>query len=158
MPNPIDWLLEEDEDNPGVRYLVLTNLFRLPPSDRDVVSAQRAVMTTGPVPAILDAQEPEGYWVKPGTGYSPKYRATVWQIILLAELGADPCDERVQRGCEYLLTHTIARNGAFSASNPPVPSGAFTCLNGNLLHALRRLGRADDPRSETALALSLIHI
>jgi hypothetical protein len=29
---------------------------------------------------------PAGNWVKPG--YSPKYRSTVWALILLAELGA----------------------------------------------------------------------
>jgi hypothetical protein len=108
-------------------------------------------MTTGPVPAILDAQDPDGYWVKPGSGYSPKYRSTVWQIILLAELGADPDDERVRRGCEYLLGHGIAANGAFSVYRKPVPSGSVLCLNGNLLYALLRLGYAHDPRVQTAL-------
>jgi hypothetical protein len=108
-------------------------------------------MKSGPVPAILDAQYPEGFWVKPGGGYSPKYRSTVWQILFLAELGADPSDEQVQQGCEYVLSHSVASNGAFSCYQKPVPSGAIPCLNGNLLFALQRLGYADDARVRTAL-------
>jgi hypothetical protein len=148
---PLDWLLGQDESNPGVRRFALTDLLDRPAEDPEIVAAQRATMTSGPVPAILDAQDPEGFWVKPGAGYSPKYRATVWQIIFLAELGADPADDRVRRGCEYLLSHSIAKNGAFSAYTKPVPSGCIPCLNGNLLFALRRLGYGDDTRAQAAL-------
>lgn len=145
------WLLEPDEANPGVRYFALRTLLDRPADDPDVVTAQEAVMTTGPVPVILKAQRPEGYWVKPGGGYSPKYRGTVWQIIFLAELGADPTDKRVRRGGEYLLSHSLATNGAFSARQKPVPSSTLHCLNGNLLFALLRLGFAADPRVQAAL-------
>jgi hypothetical protein len=146
-----DWLLEPDKTNPGVRYFTLCDLLDLPESDPEVIQARHAVMTTGPVPIILKAQAPEGYWVKPGGGYSPKYRGTVWQIMFLAGLGADPSDERVRRGCEYLLNHSLATNGAFSARQKPVPSFTIHCLNGNLLFALLRLGFAQDPRVQAAL-------
>lgn len=149
--DPVPWLLEPDPDNPGVRYFALRELLDRPEDDPEVQAARVAIMTTGPVPAILDAQYPDGYWVKPGGGYSPKYRSTVWQIIFLAELGADPSDERVRRGCEYLLSHSIAANGAFSAYQKPVPSGSVHCLNGNLSYALLNLGYADDPRVQAAL-------
>jgi hypothetical protein len=149
--DPIPWLLEPDPENPGVRYFALWELLDRPEDAPEVQAARTAIMTTGPVPAILDAQYPDGYWVKPGGGYSPKYRSTVWQIIFLAELGADPSDERVQRGCEYLLSNSIAANGAFSVYQKPVPSGCIPCLNGNLLYALQRLGYADDPRVQAAL-------
>ena len=109
------------------------------------------IMASGPVPAILDAQHPEGYWVKPGGGYSPKYRSTIWQIIFLAELGADGEDARVRRGCEYVLAHSIAANNGFSCLQKPVPSGAIHCLNGNLLWAMMRLGFGDDERVQAAL-------
>jgi len=149
--DPLPWLLEPDPGSPGVRYLALRELSSLPEDAPEVLEARAAVMRTGPVPAILDAQYPAGYWVKPGSGYSPKYRSTVWQIMFLAELGADPADERVRRGCEYLLSHGIAANGAFSALQRPVPAGAIHCLNGNLLSALVRLGYAGDPRVQAAL-------
>jgi hypothetical protein len=149
--DPVPWLLETDGENPGVRYFALRELLERPEDDPEVRAARAAIMMTGPVPAILDAQYPEGYWVKPGGGYSPKYRSTVWQIIFLAELGADAADERVQRGCEYLLSHSVASNGVFSANQKPVPSGCIPCLNGNLLYALQRLGYGDDPRVQEAL-------
>jgi len=149
--DPLPWLLEDDPANPGVRLRVLIDLLGRRPDDPEVAAARRAVMTSGPVPVILDAQSPAGEWVKPGSGYSPKYRATVWQIMFLAELGADPADARVRRGCDYLLQHAIAVNGAFSAYRQPVPSGAIHCLNGNLLAALLEFGYFDDPRVQGAL-------
>lgn len=150
--NALPWLLEMDAANPGVRFFALRDLLGRPEDDAEVLAARSAIMRSGPVPAILDAQYPAGYWVEPGGGYSPKYRSTVWQIMFLAELGADPTDERVRRGCAYLLEHSIAANGAFACNRKPVPSGTVPCLNGNLLYALLRLGWGDDPRVQTALA------
>jgi hypothetical protein len=149
--NPIAWILEKDKKNPSVRYLALFDLLDRPADDPEVITAHRAVMTNGPVPAILEALKSDGSWVKPGGGYGPKYRGTVWQIMFLAELGANSSNERVRRGCEYLLSHSIARSGAFSGSQPPLPSGSWHCLNGNLLYALLRLGYAADPRVQAAL-------
>lgn len=149
--DPLPWLLEPDADNPGVRFRALRDLLEMPDAAPEVRAAQEAVMSTGPVPIILGAQQPEGYWVKPGSGYGPKYTGTVWQIIFLAELGADPADARVRRGCEYLLDHGRAANGAFSCSQSPVPSAAVPCLNGNLLWALYRLGQGADPRLQALL-------
>jgi hypothetical protein len=147
----LSWLLEPDPGNPAVRYFTLRDLLDRPIDEPEVVRAGAEVMTSGPVPAILAAQHPDGYWVKAGSGYSPKYQGTTWQIILLAELGADPADERVRRGCEYLLSHSAAPSGAFSFNQPPTPAGVVHCLNGNLLAALLGLGYADDPRLQAAL-------
>jgi hypothetical protein len=149
--NPFPWLLEPDPANPSIRYFALRDLLDRPEDDAETRAARAAIMTTGPVPAILAAQDPAGYWEKSGTGYSPKYRATTWQVVFLGELGADPADARVQSGCHYVWSHSIAANHAFSAYNPPVPSGAVHCLNGNLLCALQRLGFGDDPRVQAAL-------
>jgi len=149
--DPLPWLLENDPENPGVRYFALRHLLDRPESDPLVKSAQAKVMTSGPVPVILEKQAPEGYWVKPGGGYSPKYRATTWSLLILAELGADPNDPRVQQGCHYVLEHSLADNGAFAYNQKPVPSGAVHCLNGNMLFALVRLGFADDARLQPSI-------
>jgi hypothetical protein len=141
----LSWLLEPDPVNPSIRYFALRDLLDRPEDDRNVRAAQAALMTSGPVPVILGAQHPDGYWQRPGGGYG-KYRGTVWQIMLLGELGADPSDERVRRGCDYLLGHSLASNGGFSFNNSPTPGGVVHCLNGNLLEALIRLGCLQDPR------------
>ena len=106
-------------------------------------------MRNGPVPVILKAQTEDGYWAEPGPGYNPKYRATVWSIISLAQLGAAPDDARVKRGAEYLLAHATSTIGALSASG--APSGAIFCHSGNLIAALLDLGYGGDPRLEAAI-------
>lgn len=151
MPETIDWLLEEDDDNPSVRYFALIDLLDRPANDREVIAARRMVMECGPVPAILAAQEAEGYWEKPGHGYYPKYRGSVWSTIYLAQLGADPADPRVQAGGEYLLAHARATTGVFTYSG--APSGNIYCLAGNLGAALLDLGLDDDERLTQALEL-----
>jgi hypothetical protein len=72
--DPLPWLLESD--NPSVCYFALTDLLDRPADDPDVVAAKAAINTSRPVKNILDAMYPAGYWVKPGAGYSPKYRST----------------------------------------------------------------------------------
>ena len=64
--NVLAWLLEPDPANPGVRYFTLKGLLDQPADAPEVTAAQEAVMASGPVPAILAAQAPEGYWVEPG--------------------------------------------------------------------------------------------
>lgn len=142
----LDWLLEPQD--PGVRYLVLRDLLDCPADDPELVAARVQAHTSGPIAAVLAAQSDEGYWVQPGPGYAPKYTGTVWALILLAQLGAS-CDrdERIGRGCAYLLDHTLTPHGAFSTSR--TESGTVDCLQGNLCAALLDLGY-DDPRLDSA--------
>ncbi len=157
------WLLEPE--NPSARYLALTELLDRPLHDPDVTSARAAISSADPARSILDAQfagfgvghGPTGYWVKPDVGYSPKYRATVWQIIFLAQLGVPPI-EPIRRAGEYVLNHSrrtskgtyrltekrSKRDGRFVAGGGA--RTAVNCLNGNLLWALGRFGYGDDPR------------
>jgi len=138
----LDWLLEPD--NPSVRYFTLRHLLDRPENDPEVQAAHEAIMTSAQVKKILSKQKAEGYWVKPDKGYSPKYQATSWQILFLAEYGADGQDERVRGGCEYFLSQS-----------PSDMYGGFVhliyCLNGNMLWALTALGYGKDPRVARAL-------
>jgi hypothetical protein len=147
--DPLPWLLEPDEANPGVRYFALRDLLDRPVDDPEVVAAQDAVMRAGPVPAILDAQYPDGYWMKPGPIYSPKYRGTVWQVLFLAQLGADGCDDRIRRTVDYVFEHGQAESGAFAMSG--TPSTAIYCLWGNVTRALLDLGFWGDERLTYAI-------
>ena len=145
----IDWLLEKD--NPSVRYFTLRYLLDRPDDDREVRAAQTAITRSEPVQKILAAQKPEGYWLKPGPGYTPKYQSTVWQILFLAELGADGRKRQIRRGCEYLLEHAQAVHGGLSATANATPSGAIHCLDGNLIWAIVSLGYEDDERVRRAV-------
>jgi len=149
MSKTIDWLLEHDLENPGVRYFALRDLLECPADDPQVLSARESVMTQGPVPRILASQDPLGFWVEPGSGYYPKYRGTVWSIIYLAQLGADPADPRVQASGDHLLQHARTASGVFSMSG--TPAGNINCLAGNLAAALLDLGFAGDERLEQSL-------
>jgi hypothetical protein len=136
----IDWLLG-DED-PGVRYLALRDLLDRPADDVELVVARQAAHKSGPIAQVLNQIKPEGYWAKPGPGYTTKYRSTVWALILLAQLGADASqDERIRLGCAYLLEHALTSSGQFSVYG--TPSGTIDCLQGNLCWALLELGFAD---------------
>jgi hypothetical protein len=146
--DPLPWLLEPD--NPSVRYFALRDLLARPETDAEVRAARAAIMHSQPVRAILAARHADGYWVKPGPGYSPKYTSTVWQIMILADLGADGADERIRQSCEYLLAHAQASSGGFSLN--AAPSGVVHCLNGNLTFALLTLGLPwQDDRIQQAL-------
>jgi hypothetical protein len=147
--NQLPWLLEPDRHNPGVRYLALRDLQHLASDDPLLVDARRAVMETGPVPAILAAQDTAGWWVQSGPGYYPKYTGTVWSIIQLAWLGADGADGRVQAACEQILAHSRSSYGGFSIDGSP--GGMIHCLEGNLAAALLDLGCAADPRLQSAI-------
>lgn len=142
----LSWLLEEA--TPGVRYLALRDLAASKSGDTQLCSAQKLAHSNGPIADILAKMEPDGYWVQPGPGYNPKYRSSVWALILLAQLGASlKLDPRIARACDYILDHALADGGQFTASG--APSGTADCLQGNLCWALVELG-CTDPRLETA--------
>jgi hypothetical protein len=144
----LPWLLESD--NPGVRYLALRDLLDLPPGEKKLKSARKSAHKEGPIAVLLSNMEKEGYWVKPGPGYNPKYTSTVWSIILLAQLGAYVReDRRIEQACNYLLDHALADGGQFTMIASGAPSGTADCVQGNLLWSLMELGY-DDPRLKRA--------
>jgi len=143
--DPLPWLLEPE--NPSARYLTLTRLLDRPEDDLEVQEARAAIPGWGPARAILDAQWPEGYWMAPGIGYSPKHKATVWQAIFLAALGAPRIPE-IERACAYILDHGRLPDGRFSAFK--TAKGAIACLNGNLLRSILQFG-IQDPRMDQSL-------
>ena len=145
----LPWLLEEDPLNPGVRYFALVDLLDLPEDDAQVVEAREALMRSGPVPAILENQDPEGWWDRPGAGYYPKYTGTVWSVTFLAQFGADGSDARIRAGCEQVLEHNRAPFGGLSYNGSN--SGMIQCMGGNLCAAMIDLGLLDDERLQGSI-------
>jgi hypothetical protein len=152
--DPLPWLLEPG--NPPVRYFALTDLLGWSSGDPEAIKTRAAINCSFPVKNILDAMHPEGYWVNPGPGYSPKYRSTVWSLIFLDQLGADGDDPRIRTSCEYALEHTQAPNGGFGCRGGfkvirPPDSLVLHCLNGNLLRAMLGFGLGGDERVQRAV-------
>ncbi|HET7091279.1 MAG TPA: nitrogen fixation protein NifH [Anaerolineae bacterium] len=144
--NSLPWLLETE--SPGVRYLALRDVVGLPKDNPELRAARKSAHKQGPIAAILAEMDKAGHWARPGPGYNPKYRSTVWSVIMLAQLGASmEEDKRIARACAYLLEHALTEGGHFTASG--APSGTADCLQGNLCWALVELGY-DDARLETA--------
>lgn len=148
------WLL--DPETPAVRHAVLRDLVGRPATDSELLEARQAAHESGPISAVLDAMEPEGYWIKEGAGYSPKYRGTVWSLIMLSQLGAvAQMDPRIEQACAYLFDNALASQGRFGYNGRP--SGNIDCLQGNLLTALLDLGYAD-PRIDEAFEWAALSV
>jgi hypothetical protein len=142
--NQLKWLLEPNDV--GVKYLALR--YFLETDVAELAAAKKRAHAEGPIADILAQMNKEGYWVRPGAGYNPKYKGTVWSIILLAQLGASiEMDERLATACSYLLENTLTKDGQFTING--LPSGTIDCLQGNLCAALLDIG-SKDPRLDKA--------
>ncbi|MEV5412932.1 hypothetical protein AB0K60_29355 [Thermopolyspora sp. NPDC052614] len=152
--DPLPWLLEWN--TPAVRAATLQRLLDLPPDSPEVREARDAAMDTDPIKSILAAQNPAGWWESPGSGYGSAFTGTVWQLIILDQLGADGRHPQIAAACDYVLTWTQASTGGFGASTakteePPPPETVMHCLNGNLLRALIGFGHLDDERVQASV-------
>lgn len=150
----LDWLLEPE--NPSVRRETLRHLLDRPNDDPEVVEAAHTVMQIGLVPEILSAQQPGGFWGTASRFYLDKYAGSAWQLLILAELGADPQDERIAAACRFLLDHSQERqSGGFSINGTQEHGGraseVIPCLTGNMVYSLIRLGLLDDPRTQAGI-------
>jgi hypothetical protein len=140
--DPLPWLLESE--NPGVRYLAMRDLLDLSPDDKKLKSARKSAHKEGPIAHVLLKMNEEGYWQRAGTGYGPKYKSTVWALILLAQLGASVKeDKRIRLACKYYLDQALNPGGQISAMTNKAPSGTVDCLQGNMLWSLITLGYRD---------------
>jgi hypothetical protein len=151
----IAWLLEGDD--PSLRYYTLTELLGEAAEGGEAAAARRDIMSRGAVPLILAAQGDDDHWEGRDRFYNAKYRGTVWQLLILAELGADGADERVRRGCEAILRDAQdPESGGFAIDRAKKTGGGLhsrviPCLTGNLVFSLVRLGMLDDPRVQAAI-------
>lgn len=151
----LDWLLEEE--NPSVRYITLRDLVKNRTNEAKISSAREMIMKEGIVPQILSKQKRGGYWEEEDHFYiRNKYKGTVWQFIILAELGADGKDRRIQDSCEYIFDISQDRqSGGFSyrgtKQNGGQHSGVLPCLTGNMIWSLIVFGYLDDARVKKGL-------
>jgi hypothetical protein len=146
--DPTGWLL--GEDNPSVRYFTLRDILDKPENDPDVKKARNEIMTTGVVPRMLEKQNNDGSWGVPEDFYiRAKYKGTVWNIITLAELGADGKDKRIRKAAEFILARSQDKQSGGFACQSCEDGGdherVIPCLTGNMVFSLIRFGYLDNP-------------
>jgi hypothetical protein len=153
--DPTDWLLEKS--NPSVRYFTLRDILEKSENDPEVKETKQDIMMTGLVPAILAKQKKEGYWENPERFYTEKYKGTAWQLLILAELGADGKNNHIKRACEFILENSQDKESAGFAHSASAKKGGgrhnevIPCLTGNMLWSFIRLGYLNDPRVQRGI-------
>lgn len=145
MVDEIDLRIYLTHPHPSVRVCA-----RLALNDHETDDAvvRASLLTCPPVREILDAQYPDGYWMHRDLGISPHYRATVWQVLFLAQLGVGPIAHslgsgarmhlpvQVRRALEHVLRYNCDDAGALRLRHD-APSLALT---GAVLWAVARMG------------------
>jgi hypothetical protein len=138
----VAWLL--DAKTPSIRYRTMTDLLGYPAEDASITQARQALMTSGPVPAILARQVETGAWSDEHSYYTPKYVSTHWSMLLLTELDVDGNDPRFRQGVCYMLAATAGDSSQRLGSHLP----DLACFWGNLLRYACHAGMADDAQVE----------
>ncbi len=149
-----NWLTEEE--NPSVRYFTLRDILDKPEIDSDVQKAKREIMQYGMVPEILRKQREPAYIESYPKFYTDKYKGLVWQLIALAEMGAE-VNPQIAEQCEYLFKNSQeTKDGGFAINTSAKKGGGritevIPCLTGNLIWSLICFGYIDDPRLQQAI-------
>jgi len=152
--DPTDWLLEED--NPSVRYFTLKDLLDKSEHDPIVQQAKQEIMQSGIVPEILCRQREPSYLQAYPRFYTAKYWGLVWQLIVLAEMGAE-CNTQIREQCEYLFDNSQeTTEGGFAMHTAAKTGGGritevIPCLTGNMVWSLIHFGYLDDPRLQKGI-------
>ena len=87
MNDIVSWLLEDEQ--PSIRYHTLTQLLDKPEGDPEVEAAHAMIAKKGWAVDILRKQSDTGWWVTDESLYRPKYSASNWMLLVLADLGLD---------------------------------------------------------------------
>ncbi len=146
----IDWLLEES--NPAIRYYTLTEILDKNESDGDVLEAKKKIPSVGWAKENLQSQILNTYWENSESCYLPKFTATVWRLIVLADLGVPGEDERIRRACEHFLKLHSVDGAGFKIGGAAAWQGdPHVCMTGNMVRTLIRFGYKNDKRVVSAI-------
>jgi hypothetical protein len=177
MNSPVNWLLEES--NPSIRYFTLRDVLDQPEDDPKTIRARNAICESAFIKRVLSKQRPDGFWLGKAGPYFPKYKSSYWSIMLLSQLGMHKSHPKVEKACEYIFQFQQA-DGAFSAYSTPtaereherltqkdknlilprkhavslIREHEYSCLTGNMVAALSRMGYTDDARVKKAITLA----
>jgi hypothetical protein len=143
------WLAGPNSD-PSVRVRFWIDVEGRPPDHPKVREAVRSIGRVGWAASLLELQRPDGHWVTPGTTdgelYRPKYIATNWLAIVLADLGMTRADPRIRRTARLLLDRWGRKGRDLSGRTGEI------CVTGNAVRTLIRFGYLDHPAVKRSIA------
>jgi hypothetical protein len=132
----VSFLLASDE--PGVRYLVRTDLLGEAASSSELSALRESILSGPKASAVLDFENVSPY---------QKWRGAHWRLVSLIELGASPGHPAVIDAVEQVLDHWVDQRRSHPA---PVIDGLarqHASQDGNALAVAVRMGLASDPRA-----------
>jgi len=146
----VEWLL--DNKSPAIRYWTLKDILGQQEMEYEVVQAREQIASWTPVAEYLNEQHSDGYWGSGEDVYWPKWTATVWPLILLAEIGVPGTNPSIRKGCEYFLKIMDAQDRSWPA--PKYPDEDLRgwravwepCITGNMARTLAAFGYSNDRR------------
>lgn len=143
-PSVRRWLVGPASD-PSVRFRYWTEVAGRSSTDSRAALARAQIGKEGWAAKILASQFKDGHWVTPAPYelYRPKYTASNWMMIILADLGMTKRDRRIARLAELVLDRWSRREG-----REGYPLSGFdgeTCATGNAVRSLIRFGYLDHP-------------
>jgi len=139
------WLA--DPAQPAARYRYLVEIEGVSPRSDEARIAVAQIPRRGWAADILRKQDPRGFWVQRKTLYRPKYVATNWRLLVLAELGLTVRHPGVRRAVKLMLEDVGGRDRPFGR-----PGGEpHFCFVGNMARMMILFGLGDDRRVRASL-------
>ncbi len=135
--DPTRFLLDE-QANPSVFTWYLIDVAHRPEDSSAVLEARERVLYSAPVQEIFSAQQSDGYWNPIDSLVEPRYRSTLWNLALLAELGIPRDSRRARAACEFVLQNYLSEDVSFTRLDGVAA--------GYLIHALAYFNLEGDER------------
>lgn len=123
----VSWLLDSD---PSIRWQVMASLTD---ASADEIRVERArVATEGAGARLLELQAADGRWG--GAAWNRGWDSTMHVLVLLREMGLDPCSDAARRAVGRVRDHVTWRGcGPPAADDNPFFIGELEpCINGQV--------------------------
>ncbi|HZQ08275.1 MAG TPA: hypothetical protein VFD70_16945 [Anaerolineae bacterium] len=113
--DPTRWLLASDD--PSILLWFQLDIAHRPEDAPAVMETRERVLFSSVAQEIFAAQNEMGYWGEAESLAQPYYRATLWNLALLAELGIPRSSRRGRLVCEFVLQSFLNGDGTFAGLN-----------------------------------------
>ena len=143
----IHWLLEKDQ--PAARYHALVNLLDRPKDDPEVRDTRSKIGRVGWAADQLRQQQTKGFWERREPQnvseyvdflYYPIYLSTNWRALVIADLGLDSTDPRIQKLADVIFEYKLRLSSPFNFFHEEM------CISANTARMMTRFGYGDDRR------------